>query len=337
MKTFGWLVAVGAVLVSASVWADDPYIQSVNNNLIVTDYFINGKTKIEIDFQMSVLGTAPTYQMRLFGQSNHTDSSGAVDSNCGNCAVIYFGDTARNFKVGYGNAFNGVYLAPCDQVRHTIVYDGPGNVCTFSTDGVVKGSAKLTAAHNATARHPMAIFGESISVDGSICDAWAFMRLYGMKVYEDGELVRNYIPAKKDGVVGVWDTVNEKFLGSQIRKGNTGEDFRAVGDVYEVPGDPYLESDGTTGINTGVYAQPGLKVEVDYQFTDASDPTPDGGADKKKHYQQRIVAVDNNGSYPRLSAYINGSGYIALTTGNTWLNSNHKEIKADLQDYSKIS
>ena len=319
MKTLvGWLVAVGTALLSASVWAEDPYIQSVNNNLIVTDYFINGRTKIEIDFQMTVLGTAPTYQMRLFGQSNHTDSSGAVDSACGNCAVIYFGDTARNFKVGYGNTFNGVYLAPCDQVRHTIVYDGPGNVCTFSTDGVQKNSVSLTAAHDATARHPMAIFGESISVDGSISDAWAFMRLYGMKVYEDGELVRNYIPAKKDGVVGVWDTVNGKFLGSQIRKGNTGADFKAGGDVYEVPGDPYLESDGTSGINTGVYCQPGLKVEVDYQLTDVLP------------LQARIVAVDNSDQYPRLAAYINGSSNIAITAGNTWNSPNTRDIKADL-------
>lgn len=329
------LAAVAMVAGTHSALAEDPYIQSKNNNLIVTDYFINKKTKIEIDFQMSVLGTDTSYQMRIFGQSNHTkkvDDKDVVDSDCGNCAVIYFGDTARNFKVGYGNTFNGAYLAPCDKERHTIVYDGPGNICTFSTAGVQKGSAKLTAAHDATARHPMVIFGESISVDGSICDAWAFMRLYGMKVYEDGELVRNYIPAKKDGVVGVWDTVNEKFLGSQVRKGNTGADFKAVGAVYEVPGDPYLESDGTTGINTGVYAQPGLKVEVDYQFTDASDPTPSSSS----HFQQRIVAVDNNGSYPRLSAYINGSGYIALTTGNTWLNTNHKEIKADLLRHTLV-
>ena len=40
------------------------------------------------------------------------------------------------------------------------------------------------------------------------------MKLYSCKIYEDGDLIHNYVPAKKDGVVGLYDLTTGAFGGS---------------------------------------------------------------------------------------------------------------------------
>jgi hypothetical protein len=39
------------------------------------------------------------------------------------------------------------------------------------------------------------------------------MKLYSFKLYDNGTLIRNYIPAKRasDSVIGLYDTVNNEF------------------------------------------------------------------------------------------------------------------------------
>ena len=114
LKAMCGVAATVIALAAPAVFAEDAYIQSDGTQSINTGYYINAKTKIEIDFQMTEI----TSQGRLWGQNG---------TGCGNNAVVYFGDSASNFKIGYGNTFNGVYLAANNLQRNTIVYDGPGN------------------------------------------------------------------------------------------------------------------------------------------------------------------------------------------------------------------
>ena len=104
-----------ALMGAGALFAEDSYVQSDGTQSINTGYYVNAKTKIEIDFQMTEI----TSQGRLWGQNG---------TGCGNMAVVYFGDTANNFKIGYGNAnFSGAFLAANNLERNTIIYDGPGN------------------------------------------------------------------------------------------------------------------------------------------------------------------------------------------------------------------
>ena len=107
------LAMIGAAVVAVfgmglTANAADGYIESDGTQAVNTGYYINSRTKIEIDFQMTEI----TSQARLFGQ----DGSG-----CGNYAVVYIGDPALNFKFGYGNSFTGVYIAPNNLQRNTII------------------------------------------------------------------------------------------------------------------------------------------------------------------------------------------------------------------------
>ena len=288
------MVTMGASL----LFADDAYIESNGSQAINTGYYINAKTKIEIDFQMTEIVS----QARIFGQSG-----------AGNLAVVYFGDSANNFKFGYGNtSFSGVYLAPNNLQRNTIIYDGPGNKGYLCQGGVQVASADLTAAHDGTANYPMAIFAQCLKADGTSLSDCAKMKLYGFKVYEDGDIVHNYEPAVKGGITGLVDTVTGTFLYDTRTSGGK---FTGGGDIQDIDDDPYVESNGTSAINTGVVASPDLKIEIDYMFTDATDPNPEGTGN---HWQQRLFGQDTVASMPRISMYINNAQKISLSAGDGW-------------------
>ena len=57
------LIVAAALLSAAELFADEAYIQSDGTQSINTGYYINAKTKIEIDFQMTEI----TSQGRLWG------------------------------------------------------------------------------------------------------------------------------------------------------------------------------------------------------------------------------------------------------------------------------
>jgi len=122
------------------------------------------------------------------------------------------------------------------------------------------------------------------------------------------------VPAQRDGFVGFHDEISGEFICNK-----TGFTFGGVDALPEIV-DPYIESDGTAGINTGVQAQPGLKIEVDYQITKPlGEMVP----------QWRIVATDADDKNPRASAYVNASTNIALTSGDSWASATSTGIKAD--------
>ena len=113
----------------------------------------------------------------------------------------------------------------------------------------------------------------------------------------------------KGGVAGLLDSVTGTFL-YDTRHSGAGA-FASGGDIETLDDDPYVESDGTSGINLGVMASPNLKIQVDYAMTVVEAGS---GGD----YQQRILGQDNSTSYPRISIYVNGSGNTSLASGDGW-------------------
>lgn len=243
--------------------AEDGYLESTGTQAINSGYYINGRTRIEIDFQLTEIVS----QCRLFGQ---------YGNNCGNCAVVYLGDSVNNFKFGYGNnTFNGIFLAANSLSRSTIVYDGPRNVGHLVQNGVTNATANLTAAHEGQATWPMAIFAESDNVWGNAFKNWAKMKLFSLKVYEDDVLVRNYVPCLEEGVAGLFETVEEKFYFDPRQTHTTAMDFQYGGDIMTKEDDGYIQADGSSvnkvAVNTRFFACPDMHVEMDLRLTDTPE------------------------------------------------------------------
>ena len=302
------LFAVAAMACLAAD-AEDAYIESTtaDKQAINTGYYINARTKIEIDFQM----TSIVSQGRLFGQ----DGDG-----CGNYAVVYFGwgNNANDFKFGYGNSFNGAFIAANNLRRNTIIYDGPNNKGYMLQDGNVVATVDLTAAHGNTANFPCGIFANTTDAAGSF-NNFAPMRLYGFKVYEDGELVRDLSPALKGGRAGLYDRVRGTFHANNNALAN----FAYGGDIMEIPDDGYVQSDGTVGVNSRYFFNPKSRIEVDYALTDTTTG------------QQRIWGRDS--SAPKAALYVQGSLNIALASGDDFVNSDTQTgLKADTARHTVI-
>ena len=252
IMTFAAVAMVAAV---TTAYAEDAYIESTtaDKQAINSGYYINARTKIEIDFQM----TSIVSQGRLFGQ----DGDG-----CGNYAVVYFGwgNNANDFKFGYGNSFNGAFIAANNLRRNTIIYDGPNNKGYMLQDGNVVATVDLTAAHGNTANFPCGIFANTTDAAGSF-NNFAPMRLYGFKIYEDDVLVRDFVPALKAGRAGLYDRKRGTFHTDDRMPIKP---FLYGGDIETVQDDGYVESDGTVGVNSRYFFNPKSRIEVDYALTD---------------------------------------------------------------------
>lgn len=78
-------------------------------------------------------------------------------------------------------------------------------------------------------------------------------RIYSCKVYDNGVLIRDFIPCTNpDGISGLWDSVNDVFY-TMLHAGYTKLDF--------------IETDGTTYIDTGFKPNQKSRIKLDIQVT----------------------------------------------------------------------
>ena len=317
------LFAAAALALAASAplaSAADAYLESDGTQFMNTGYYVGPQTKIEFDY--AIANWAPTadyYQMRLL-DNNASNKGGlqatvyiAGNANDGGSLGIAMGDrTAGQSLAGVwtrSECTSGTKSEYCDSNRRTITIDEPNKLMSISENGeVVWASQRMTAA-TMTAIWPLGIFGRPTNAQGRSCDYPARIRVYGLKIYEAGELVRNYSPVMKSGVAGLLDSKTGTFL-YDTRYNDYGT-FATGGDIPTIDDDPYVESDGTSAINLGVVASPRLKIEVDFAMTEI-----DPGADND--YQQRIFGEDSDGNKPRISIYVNASRNIAIAAGDGW-------------------
>ena len=242
-----------------------------------TGYYPSGKTKIEVDF----LYAKPNVASKEF-------------QFCG--------------KDGGWNAQNtGVAV---DTERHRVVIDVPGEKAEmFAPDGTREGSAsfKNEWTHEVRANWPIALFASCENASGTSAKQHVKAKIYGVKIWEsedNGEtytLLHDYSPAIKNGIAGFVDAETGTFLYDTRANGTW--TFATGGVIETVDDDPYVESDGTSAINLGISASPKLKIALDYALLEGND------------LQDRLLGQDTKDGLPRFSAYINGSGNIALAGG----------------------
>lgn len=96
----------------------------------------------------------------------------------------------------------------------------------------------------------------------------ASMKFYSCKIYDNGTLVRDFIPAKRtsDGICGLWDKVSYRFYvdknGGNFTAGTEKSVIASVGTPIE-----YIQSSGTQYINTNYIPNTKTKIIADFQVT----------------------------------------------------------------------
>ena len=168
------------------------YIQSTGTQYIDTGFKPNNNTRVlcDIDIETSNATTAA-----IFGGRDSTSSSSK--------SFVLWKISATAFRSDFGSATVQVAVTPTG--RHVI--DKNKAVCTVDDTSATNTSATFQASYNLT------LF--AVNGAGTIDSRRVIAKLYSCKVYDNGTLIRDFIPClKSDGTIGLWDDVNSVFYGN---------------------------------------------------------------------------------------------------------------------------
>lgn len=135
------------------------------------------------------------------------------------------------------------------------------------------------------------------------------LRVYGVRYYEDNELVRNYIPIVTNGVPGMVDVKGSGIIYPCTHKENVGNGKQSVvakagGTIACTDGsdEAYLEFPGTgSGLDTGYKVTPRSCIEADFSLYD----TYKLAAGTTNRYE---LLNQDSGTYVFLAAAVTSSG-----------------------------
>ena len=219
------------------------YIQSTGTQWIDTNFKPNQNTRVKMD--CNVIGFNSS-DMFLFGAriaSGNTAFGVAAD------------DDNAQWWTFFGNG-QGTPQGTCIG-KHTIDF----NKNTLSLDGNVFSfdSTSFQSDYN------LLLF--ATITNGSVDSQRGKMSVYSCQVYDDGMLVRDFIPCQNlSGVIGLYDLSTGEFYGNA----GTGKFFAGPQKVTLPDGFTQLESIGSTGtqyIDTGVKPKNTTKIAADFQVT----------------------------------------------------------------------
>lgn len=319
------MIGAAAMVAATGAFAEDAYIESYGTGSICLGHFAGPNTKLEVDLEM----TAILPQARLFGSyGNHTTTP------LFQLYIGYRGDgQGERFSWecsaadGTRQAWN-IDIAKVGE-RRTIAFDATTGTYTSIPHGEETGETYhfSKACLNKTSSNPLAVFGSCNNFYGAgindftVKDWPVKMKCYGVKIYESGTLVKNFIPCVKGGKAGLKETINNRFMSSV--------NVKAVGyggDILIEKDDPYISTAVNTNsiylassrlagtsiyLNTGYYMKTNTRLELDYALL-----TPDWAPDKLHGSMLNIISAGSSSKKMYVDVYgsdaTRGNHYISL-------------------------
>lgn len=164
------------------------YIESSGTQYIDTLFLPNQNSRVVLDAYF-LEGTATK---AIFGARNDTNK--VLD------AFGLWNWTGTHFSTYYAASSSDVAVVPTG--RHKI--DKNRNVTTIDDVSVEQEKATFQANYSLV----LFSFNNSDGID----ERMVSMRLYSCKIYDNGVLIRNYVPCKnKNGTLGLYDMINRRF------------------------------------------------------------------------------------------------------------------------------
>lgn len=153
-------------------------------------------------------------------------------------------------------------------VRSTIDVSYSNTTETVTVNGEQKSSQSWASYNGENVK--LGIFKMGDANNSWFSGAAQIGKLYSCKIYDNGTLIRDYVPCKDpSGAVGLYDLTGEQFYGN----GGTGV-FYAGPPVVTLPEGytqlMYLESSGTQYINTGFTPNQDARIQLDCERTAAN-------------------------------------------------------------------
>ena len=193
------------------------------------------------------------------------------------------------------------YLDGVQSKNGSFVIDMDKNVLKFDGETVYEHDEKEFACG-------CSMFVFACNNNGSLKNP-AAMRLYSMKIYDNGNLERDFVPVvrKEDDAVGLYDLINCKFYENK----GTGEFASGYGEPEEI-GEPeeqeedfdaayttldYIESSGTQYIDTGFSPDSNTRVVATIAFAAVSGSSHNAFSAKGGSREKEYGFLCNGGIY----------------------------------------
>ena len=272
-----WLALADAYASEGSL--QDGWIACNGTSFINTGHFVGPNTKIELDFALDEsLNVTNNWQERLLGMTGAAND--VTDKPELPRLELYIGRSSsgvRLFSYNLTSITGGRMANNCyriDAERHTIVLDFPNRKWQVFTNGESVNSDTFPKdVSSYTSPYPLGLFAKNITTNcvGSIStySGSTKMKCYGLKIYESGTLVKNFVPCLKGGKPGM-----KEMLSGQFHTGERISAFTAGGDILTEMDDPYIHAprnvltaigaETNTFIDTGYYVKPQTRIALDF-------------------------------------------------------------------------
>ena len=237
--------------------AEDGYIESEGDAFVSLGHCVGPNTKIEVDFQL----TEVEFNTKPFGSWGDRSTIPMFS-----LYISHVGDNVPRFSWDSTDADGNRQALNCDVAnlnRHVISFDVPTQ--TYSSTDLAGEEEPYTHTFpnpfpDHTSPYPLAVFGrgtDSPATQLSHFGGATKMKVYGVRIYESGALVKTYVPCLKGGVPGL------KVTGPGVETFVVGLDPSKVkygGDIMVEPGDPCISTE-INDVYTGL--APGERIYLD--------------------------------------------------------------------------
>ena len=210
-----------SALAATGTWIQPvEYIDVAKNAYVDTSFMPNQDTRIVMD--VTVQGSAEYW----FGAWNSSYKSGAF-SVCNDNTSIY---------IGYGDNGGSKISSPLSNGRSELDF----------SNGVFKVNGKISCtmpAQTFQVNYNLYLFAQNRKGDVTPHPSQTSIRFHSCQIYDNGTLVRDYVPVTVDGVAKIYDRKNNAFV--EFSKAN------GAGSVLAGPasggriGEDFVEIDGT--------------------------------------------------------------------------------------------
>ena len=198
------------------------------------------------------------YQQRIFGQDTVTSTP----------RISVYVNNSKNISIATGDGWNASSTAiAADFSRRTIIIDNVACVRAFMTGVTTNWNDTCTDIVSTCATRPLGLFGNTSNNNGTTFNQYAKAKVYGLRIWSAGTLIRDFQPRYVNGVAGFEDVVSGAFYTCDGLTASANAPTALSGRSKE--GDAYIESDGTSFgcvVDTRYFANPRMKVALDFQL-----------------------------------------------------------------------
>lgn len=186
------------------------YIHADKRQAIQTDWVPGLDPKIELDMRLDNLVQETGLNNTIFGVTE-ADENVLFAANFGGSTnqgtQIYFWNDKKYGSGGVIHTLSPIYY----RERALLTMTSNSATAYVKYEWAVSPKYSTTNLNSRTAANtkPIMLLG-STNAPLNRYDTW----LYGVKCWNDGVLEREYVPARKNGVYGLWDKIEGKFLAS---------------------------------------------------------------------------------------------------------------------------